>query len=144
MPYSFLADLLVTIHVGYVAFVVVGQLAILVGLIWHWAWVRNFWFRLTHMLAIGIVAAEALCQIRCPITVWEDQLRLLAGQACGEGSFMGRLMHQLLYYNLPDWYFDVLHVAFGVLVLATFVLAPPRWPEWKGWGRFSTGRKSVG
>jgi hypothetical protein len=45
------------------------------------------------------------------------------------GSFVGRLFHGLLYYgDTPEWIFRVGHIVFGVLVLATLLLAPPRWP----------------
>jgi hypothetical protein len=53
--YGFLADLIVTVHVGYVAYVLVGQVLILVGWWREWEWVRNVWFRSTHLLAIGVV-----------------------------------------------------------------------------------------
>ncbi|MFN4260750.1 MAG: DUF2784 domain-containing protein [Gemmataceae bacterium] len=127
MRYALLADIVVAVHVAYVAFVVLGQIAILIGLLFGWGWVRNVWFRLAHLLAIGIVAGEALWNIECPLTVWERQLRTLAGQQAVEGTFVGRLMHNLLYYDCEPWVFTVLHLAFAVVVLATFILAPPRW-----------------
>src|SRR4029079_7904709 len=58
MGYRLLADLIVAIHAAYVAFVVVGLLLILIGLACGWKWVRNWWFRVAHLVAILIVAAE--------------------------------------------------------------------------------------
>ena len=52
---AYLADGLVALHVAYVAFIVLGQLLILAGLVFRWQWVRNFWFRLAHLVAIAIV-----------------------------------------------------------------------------------------
>jgi hypothetical protein len=127
MGYGLLADLIVTIHVVYVGFVVVGQLAILLGLACGWQWVRNPKFRVIHLLAIAIVATEAAFHYECPLTTWENQLRELAHQPVEEGTFMGRLSHRLLFYPVDPAIFPPLHVAFGGLVLATFVLAPPRW-----------------
>ena len=77
--YRLTADAVVLVHFSYVAFVVVGLLAILLGLVCRWGWVRNVWFRLLHLLAILIVAAEAVCEITCPLTTWEQHLRTLAG-----------------------------------------------------------------
>ena len=71
---------MVAIHVGYVGYVVLGQLLIWVGWALGWKWVRNFWFRATHLLAIAVVAYEELMDIRCPLTVWEEHFRELAGQ----------------------------------------------------------------
>lgn len=130
MGYGLLADLIVALHVAYVSYVVFGQLAILVGVVLRCQWIRNVWFRVTHLVAIGIVAFEAAMDIPCPLTVWEENLRRLAGQPVGGETFMGRLLHNLLFYDWPPWAFTVLHISFALLVLATFVLAPPRW-RWK-------------
>lgn len=129
MWYGYLADLVVGIHVLYVGYVLVGQLAIIVAAPFRWEWARNPWFRFSHLLAIGIVAYEALNDIRCPISIWEEKLRLLAGQDIGTGqSFMGRLFHDLLFYpNLPEIFFNTLHVAMFVLVVQGLVMFPPRW-----------------
>src|SRR5438445_8674511 len=78
--YGLWADLLVAVHVAYVSFIVLGQIAIVAGVLRGWDWVRNPWFRYAHLLAIVIVAAEALAGIDCPLTAWEDELRALAGQ----------------------------------------------------------------
>jgi len=127
MYYSFLADLVVVVHFTYVAFVLLGQPAILLGVALHWKWVRNPWFRFTHLAAIDIVALQAALGILCPLTVWEDHLRHLAGQPVSEASFIGRWMHTLLFYDLPLWVFTAMYIGFFLLVLVTFALAPPRW-----------------
>jgi hypothetical protein len=127
MGYVFLADLLVAIHFAFVAFVVAGQLLIMLGAVCRWRWVRNPWFRVLHLLAIGVVAFEAAMNIECPCTVWERQLRDLAQMPVEQGSFIGRLAHNLLFYDAPEIYFQRGHMVFGALVLLTFVLAPPRW-----------------
>jgi hypothetical protein len=124
-----LADLTVVIHLAYVSFVVFGLLAILVGAVCRWTWVRNFWFRVIHLTAIGIVVAEALAGIPCPLTVWEQQLRTAAGQTDYRGEFLGYWAHQLIFYRAEPWVFTVLYFAFGLAVLAAFVLAPPRRPS---------------
>ncbi len=94
-----LADLIVVIHAAYVSFVVFGLLAILVGAVLGWSWVRNFWFRVIHLTAIGIVVAEALAGIPCPLTVWEQRLRKTAGQTGYPGDFLGYWAHQLIFYR---------------------------------------------
>jgi hypothetical protein len=122
-----LADLLVALHAAYVAFVVIGLLVIWIGWARGWQWVRNPWFRVIHLIAIVIVGVEAIFEIECPITVWERQLREAAGQPVSDATFIGRLFHNLLFYeNVPSWVFTVLHIGCALLVIATFVLAPPR------------------
>lgn len=121
-----LADVIVVVHASYVSFVVLGLVAILLGIVFRWSWVRNFWFRVAHLTAIGIVVAEALTGIACPLTVWEKDLRRMAGQASYPGDFLGHWVHELIFYRAERWVFTVCYVCFGLAVLATFVLAPPR------------------
>jgi len=129
MWYGYAADFVVFIHVLYVGYVVVGQLAIMIAAPFRWQWAKNPWFRFTHLLAIAIVAFEALNDIRCPITIWEEKLRFLAGQDLNAGqSFMGRIFHDVLFYpNLPEIFFNTLHVAMFVVVVQGLLMYPPRW-----------------
>jgi hypothetical protein len=126
--YGLLADVVVTIHLAYVAYVVVGQVLIVIAAPFRWQWARNPWFRLTHLLAIAIVAYEAVVGIRCPLTVWEEQLRELAGQPFDSGqTFLGRLFHDLLFYEgLPDIFFTTLYISMFVVVLQGIIMYPPR------------------
>jgi hypothetical protein len=127
VPYGFLADLVVAVHLAYVSFVLFGQVAIVLGICFKWSWVRNFWFRVIHLLMITIVAVEAILDITCPLTTWEFNLRKLAGQRSEEGSFIGRLLHDLMFFSAPPWVFTACYIGFALLVLGTFILAPPRW-----------------
>lgn len=126
--YRAIADFVVIIHFSYVAFVVLGLLAILLGLACRGQWVRNPWFRSLHLLAIAIVALEAICGITCPLTTWEKQLRTMAGDPSHEGDFVAEWVHRLMFFDFEPWVFTVSYVLFAVVVVATFVLAPPRWP----------------
>jgi Protein of Unknown function (DUF2784) len=127
--YGILADAVVCVHVLYVAYVLFGQLAIVVAAPFNWRWARNPWFRFTHLVCIGIVAVEALMKWPCPLTVWEHQLRELAGQRFNESdTFMGRLMHHMLFIDgLPEVAFTVAYVASFLIVLQGVVMYPPRW-----------------
>jgi hypothetical protein len=137
MWYGFAADLVVAIHIAYVGYVIFGQLAIIVGAAMKWQWVRNPWFRFTHLLAIAIVAVEAIQGWPCPLTIWEGQLRELAGQAFnGSESFMGKLLHDVLFFeNVPQLVLDTGYVATMILVLQGLIMYPPRW--------FRTGKTPV-
>lgn len=122
--YATAADLIVAFHTLYVGFVVVGQLLILAGLILRWRWVRNPWFRVIHMLAIGVVAAEAASGIICPLTLWERDLRGLAGQGVND-SAIGWFFNSILFFNMPTRFFVWIHISFGALVLGTFLFGMP-------------------
>ena len=119
---------MVVVHAAYVGFVVLGLLAILLGVLFRWRWVRNFWFRAAHLLAISLVVVQVLAGIVCPLTTLENYLRRLAGQGVYPDSFIGFWAHELLFYEAPPWVFQLSYCLFGAAVLAAFLLDPPRWP----------------
>lgn len=123
---TLLADGLVAFHLGFVLFVLVGELLIVLGALLRWSWIRNLAFRLAHLAAIVVVASEALLGWVCPLTRWEWELREAAGHDVEHVSFVGRIARGLLYWDLSASTFTVIYVAFAALVVATLVLVPPR------------------
>lgn len=127
--YLLCADAVLIIHFGFVAFVVVGLLLIWLGYYRRWSFVRNFWFRLAHLLAMGSVAAESLLGIVCPLTVWESRFRLLAGGGQRyEGSFIQHWIHRIMFYEVSETTFTIIYALFFLAVLASLWLVKPRWP----------------
>lgn len=136
--YGVLADGMVLLHLLYVGYVVVGQLLIVLAAAMRWGWGRNRWFRLTHLTAIGYVALEAVMGWKCPLTLWEQQLRELAGQTYNEAdTFLGRLVRSVLFIDRyftdgtpPEGFFTTVYLATFVIVLQGLVMYPPRlWPN---------------
>ena len=78
---------------------------------------------------IAIVAYEAIRGLRCPLTVWEEQLRQLAGQSFDSAeTFLGRLLHNLLFIEgKPEIFFTTLYLAMLFVVLQGLIMYPPRW-----------------
>lgn len=128
MFYGFLADVIAAFHLAYVSYVVVGLLLIYAGIVLRWGWVRNVWFRISHLVMILIVALESIGGMICPLTAWEDRLRALAGQTTEGDSFIGRIVASLMKIDLR-WdhpIFTASYCGFAALVLVTFWLSPPR------------------
>ena len=132
MLYRVLADLMLLVHFSYVAFVVVGLLLIVVGVVCRWQWVRNFWFRAAHLTAIAIVVGESWAGITCPLTTWEHELRLKSGGASYQGDFVAHWIENAMFFRAEPWVFTLGYSVFGALVLATFVFGAPRRPGNKG------------
>jgi hypothetical protein len=125
--YGLAADAVVVFHLFYVLFAVGGELLILLGGLFGWRWVRNLTFRIAHLLALVVVAAEALVGALCPLTGWEYRLRLLAGQSVEEQiPFMARLIRRIIFYDFPAWVFTLTYILFALLVAASFFLVPPQ------------------
>ena len=101
MPYLLAADAVLLLHVLFVAFVVVGLLLILAGRLLSWSWVRNWWFRVIHLGAIGVVVLQAWLGVICPLTRLEMYLRDKAGDTTYAGSFVSYWLEAILYYRAP-------------------------------------------
>ena len=121
-----LADLLLILHTLLVAFVILGLVATFAGHFVGWRWVRNFWFRLSHLIVIGIVVLQSWLGVLCPLTDWEMALRAKAGEAGYEGSFIQHWLQSILYYSAPAWVFILVYTVFGALVRASWFLVRPR------------------
>ena len=124
--YLLAADALLFIHVLFVAFVVFGLLLIFAGKLFSWSWVRNPWFRLAHLIAIGVVVLQTWLGAICPLTTWEIALREKAGDAVYAGSFIAHWLETILYYQFPPWVFIVVYTMFGLLVLGSWFWVRPR------------------
>ena len=121
-----LADVLLLLHVLVVVFIVVGLVVIYVGWALAWSWVRNPWFRILHVAAIGIVSIQSWVGVICPLTIWERSLRNQAGDTVYSGTFISHWLETLLYYQAPAWLFVVVYSAFCALVVASWFIVHPR------------------
>lgn len=121
------ADLILVLHAGIVVFVVLGQLAVAIGGPRGWRWVRAPLFRLAHLATIAVVVAQAWLGRLCPLTIWEHELRLAAGQQGLDGSFIQHWVGRLLYFDLPLWVFALIYTAFALWVVYAWWRWPPHW-----------------
>jgi len=128
--YWLAADLILVMHVAFVVFVVVGLLLICIGGPMQWRFVRNPWFRLTHLAAIAVVVLQVWLGSICPLTTWEMALRAKAGGATYDGAFIAHWLQGLLYYDAPAWVFTAVYSAFGLVVVASWWLVRPRPFRW--------------
>lgn len=121
-----IADLVLTIHVGFVIFVVGGLLFILIGGFSGWKCVRNPWFRAGHLAGIGVVVLQAWLGIVCPLTTLEMHFRDLAGDETYDGTFVSHWLRRLLFYNAPPWVFVVCYSLFALAVIGSWWKFRPR------------------
>ena len=126
MIYRLLADMVLIMHVLFIAFVIAGLILILIGALRRWVWIRNRWFRLAHLLAIGFVVAESWFGGICPLTAWESRLRVAAGGVGYRESFVAHCLHELIFYEIAPGIFTLVYTGFGLLVVIAWLWVPPR------------------
>lgn len=124
---AFLADVISGIHLATVAFMIGGLLLVIVGWPLRWRWVRNPWFRLSHLAIMGYIVFNAMRGELCFLTVWENQLREAAGQRGLEDiSFIGRMLRGVLFVNVPEETLNQVYLIFGGLVAVSILCVRPR------------------
>lgn len=124
--YQLLADIVLLLHFSIVLFVVGGLVVVVIGNFVAWHWVNHYWFRLLHLAAIAVVIAESWLGITCPLTTLEWWLREQAGIRLDSASFIEYWVQRLLFYDVPSWVFTGVYTLFGLLVVATWWLFPPK------------------
>jgi hypothetical protein len=104
MSYRLLADLVLIVHAGFVAFVVLGALLAL-------RWPRIAWVHVPVVLwGAGIEFLGGIC----PLTPLENHWRRLAGELGYPGGFVEHYLMSALY---PDGLTRQVQLALGALVL---------------------------
>jgi len=110
MLYQLLANAVIIIHVGFVAFVVLGGFL-------AWRWQRVAWLHIPT--ALYGVTIEFVGWV-CPLTPLENHFRGLAGRSGYTGGFVEHYIIPVLYPT--DWTVS-LRVILGTLVLFVNALA---------------------
>lgn len=126
MPYQLLADAVLLLHFAVIVFVVGGLMVVLAGNAAGWRWVNGWWFRLAHLLAIGVVVVQSWLGQLCPLTILESWLRVQAGAQAYQQSFIEHWVQRIIYYDIPLWVFTLLYTAFAALVVLAWWRYPPR------------------
>ena len=110
MIYSFLADLLVVIHLLFILFVIFGGLAVI-------------WRKWVAFLHIPAAVWGALIEFEgwiCPLTPWENQLRQAGGQAGYSGGFIEHYLIPVIYPDYLTWQIQ-LTLGIFVIVINVFI-----------------------
>jgi hypothetical protein len=129
MPYRLAADLVLILHTSFIVFVLGGLVLTWVGYFRGWPWVRSPWFRGLHLLAIAYVVAQAYLGVVCPLTEWENALRMRGGQdPYSDAGFIAFWLHRLIFFSAPKWVFTLCYTTFGLAVVGTMIVAPPKLP----------------
>lgn len=123
-----LADVILVVHFGIAAFNAFSLPVIWIGAMAGWRFVRNPWFRYSHVGLMGFVLIETLAGKLCPLTVWESALRRAVGQA-GPGesqTFIGYWVGKALFHDFSQTQYTVAYTLFFGLIGLTLFLVPVR------------------
>jgi hypothetical protein len=100
-----LADAVLALHFGFIAFALLGGILVR-------RWPRVAWL---HLPAAAWAAGIAFFGGICPLTPLESRLRAAGGEAGYEGGFIAHYLEPLIY---PGWLTREIQVGLGAVVLA--------------------------
>lgn len=118
-----LSYLILAIHFAIIAFNVVGLIAIPLGALFGWPFVRERTWRILHVLSWGVVALQAAAGRACFLTDWQYEL---AGGEENPAPLIARWVNAVIYWPLPLWVFAMLYAAIFATVLVLFWAVPTR------------------
>jgi hypothetical protein len=107
MAYRVLAELVVVVHLVYLAFIAVGGVL-------AWRWRRLIW---PHLIALGVAFASVTVGFDCPLTNLEKWLRRLAGDDPYEGGFID---HYIIGTVYPEGHDRLAQLVLTVMALAVY------------------------
>jgi Protein of Unknown function (DUF2784) len=129
--YSLLADGILVLHGLIVFFNLAALPATWLGYFCGWTFARNFSFRITHLALIAFISIENALGTICPLTTWENHLRVKAGlNPRYQGTFVAHWLHRLIFYDCDQKVFAIGYGIFLGLVLLTLFFIRPRPPGW--------------
>lgn len=127
-----LADVVLVVHFAIALFITWSLPLIWLGGLLGWRFVRNSWFRFTHLVLMAVVLAESLVGMFCPLTTWESALREAAGEQPHGQSFVAYWVDRLLFHDFSATAYLTAYALFFVAVVVTFYLVPVRRAGKKG------------
>jgi uncharacterized protein DUF2784 len=106
--FGWLVTLVLALHFGYVAYVVLGGFL-------AWRWPKTIW---VHLVACiwGVLIVTSL--VDCPLTWAEDRARRLAGQAPLTAGFVDRYLDNVIY---PARYVNLVRLAVALVVAVSWI-----------------------
>ena len=108
MGYGWLVTVVLALHFGYVAYVVLGGFL-------AWRWPRAIW---PHLVACVWGAMIVAGWVDCPLTWAEDWARQKAGQGPLTQGFVDRYLDNVIY---PDRYVNLARLAVAGVVGASWI-----------------------
>ena len=106
-----LADLVLVVHLAYLAFIPIGGF-----LAWRCRWVM--W---PHLAAVAVGFVSVTVGLDCPLTSWEQSLRRRGGERAYRDGFIDHYLTGHVYPHGYDWLVQVLFISCVVVAYAVLI-----------------------
>jgi hypothetical protein len=116
-----LAEAVLAAHLAIILFNVFGLVAVPLGAVCGWRFVRMRWWRILHIGLLAAVAAQAVLGRACFLTLWQAAL---SGAGAEQTPLIVHWVNSVIYWPLPIWVFTVLYVLVFGYALGLLWLVP--------------------
>lgn len=116
------------LHLAVVLFNVFWLVAVPLGAWFGWTFVRSFRWRIIHLAALVVVAAQAAAGRLCFLTILQNDLQAASGGAT-QPSLPTRIVMDAIYWPLPDWAFTPVYILALAFAAILWITVPPRRPR---------------
>lgn len=131
MIYKILADIIVVVHFAWILFMLVGFIFTLRGLFYK-EFFDRWLFRTLHLFGIIYVSLLAILGKYCPLTIWENILRLKYDpNLTYAGSYIIHYVEKLVYPDINPLVIRIPTTFIVVFTILFFILKPPS--KIRGW-----------
>ncbi len=117
-----LAELIMLFHLVLASCITAGLVFIPIGYKLKWNWTKNRRLRLTHIFLIGLITAETIVGLTCPLTILEYSFR----DVNPPESLVSYWIGKVLYWNLPNQVFIAIYSFSLAWVLFLWIMCPPK------------------
>ncbi len=100
------SEIVLLFHFCIFLFIILSFILIPLGYYQKWEWVKNKYYRLIHLVLMGIVFIETILGFMCPLTILENFLR----NDIEINNKITQFIHQIMYWNLPTYQFIILYL----------------------------------
>ena len=100
------SEIVLLFHFCIFLFIILSFILIPLGYYQKWEWVKNKYYRLIHLVLMGIVFIETILGFMCPLTILENFLR----NDIEINNKITKIIHQIMYWGLPTYQFIILYL----------------------------------
>ena len=100
------SEIVLLFHFSIFLFMILSFILIPLGYHKKWKWVKNKYYRLIHLILMGIIFIETILGFMCPLTILENFLR----NDIEINNKITQIIHQIMYWDLPTYQFIILYL----------------------------------
>ena len=115
------SEIVLLFHFCIFLFMILSFFLIPLGYQQKWEWVKNKYYRLIHIILMGVIFVETALGFMCPLTVLEHFLR----NDTKINNKFTEIIHEIMYWDLSSYQFIILYLfSFLYLVILWFFFKP--------------------